>query len=77
MSDDYTPVSCATHSDYELAIMHKQKLTLTWQDESGKIRTEEVMPLDIVTKNRAEFLVVKTIKNESVRMRLDHINSNN
>ena len=72
-NDDYKPVSCAMHSELELAIMHKQVMELCWQNESGEMRTENVVPVDIITSNHAEFLVVKTDNNQSVSIRLDQI----
>ncbi len=75
MSDDYKPVSCAAHSEYELAIMHKQKLKISWLDESANTRNEEVTPTDMITRDLAEYLLVKTNKNTLVEIRLDKISS--
>lgn len=70
----YQPISCELHSEYELAIMHKSKLCLTWHKD-GKIITEtNVIPVDVKTKNKAEYLVVKTSEqNEIFSIRLDYI----
>jgi transcriptional antiterminator Rof (Rho-off) len=73
MSDDYKPVSCATHSEYELAIMHRQKLQLHWHNKAGNERVEEVTPTDMITRNQAEYLLVKTNKHSLIEIRLDRI----
>lgn len=75
MSNDetYQPISCALHSEYELAIMHKQTLHLSWKDEHGNIQSADVMPTNIQTANHQEFLVAKTADNEQLTIRLDHI----
>ena len=73
MSNGYKPVSCTTHSEYELAILHKRKLRLRWQDASGEIRTEEVMPIDMITHDHAEYLECTNESNETKQLRLDKI----
>lgn len=72
-SNDYTPVSCATHSEYELAIMHKQKLCITRQDASGTYAREIVEPKDIITREHAEYLLVEYEQGDQKEIRLDKI----
>ncbi len=69
----YTPVSCAIHSEYELAIMHKQPLEVTWRGEDGQEYNERVMPLDLQCRNRQEFLLADLSDNTRVDIRLDRI----
>lgn len=70
----YQPISCDLHSQYELAIMHKDKLSLTWHKEGGNITEMDVIPVDVQTKNKAEYLVVKIPRqNDLVFIRLDYI----
>ena len=75
MSNDktYQPISCALHSEYELAIMHKQSLRLSWKDEHGNIRSEDVILTDIQTANHQEFLIANTDNHKQLKIRLDHI----
>lgn len=69
----YQPISCDLHSQYELAIMHKNKLCLSWINE-GELNTEEnIIPIDVQTKNKAEFLIAKTSEQNDLSIRLDHI----
>lgn len=69
----YIPVSCERHSEYELAILHKQPLTITWQDEQDKIQKQALNPYDVVTEHKAEYLLVKDPHGEDKKIRLDKI----
>ncbi|MDH5407834.1 MAG: transcriptional antiterminator, Rof [Gammaproteobacteria bacterium] len=68
----YQPVSCDIHSEYELAIMHKKHLTLCW-DDHGQIISANVLPLDLITREKQEFLLVKDENDKRLEIRLDHI----
>ncbi len=80
---DYQPVSCQIHSEYELAILRRTRLQLEWRHEAGKTIRQTVLPVDILTKNGAEFLKIKTLdhkhnqkqnqEKEFVEIRLDQI----
>lgn len=72
--NDYHPVSCDMHSQLELAIMHRTKLSLSWYPAEC-LQTETVLPVDIQTKNKQEFLYVKTDDNKIREIRLDKIKS--
>ena len=69
----YTPIECGLHSEYELAIMHKDKCILKWNDVNNMQQTETVHPLDIFTKNKQEFLKVIKTDNSMLEIRLDKI----
>ena len=74
MSDDkYIPVSCAQHSEYELAIMHRQLLNITWQDEQEKSQHTSLMPYDLFTEQNCEYLLAKDTDGENKKIRLDKI----
>lgn len=76
MADDYnayTPIKCGLHSEYELAIMHKQKCILKWNNANNIQQTETILPLDIFTKNKQEFLKFITTDNTTLEIRLDKI----
>lgn len=68
----YKPISCARHSEYELAIMHRQTMQLRWHDASGAVHSATVVPLDLQTRNHEEFLVV-AYDGEQESIRLDRI----
>lgn len=69
----YQPVSCELHSEYELAIMHKNKLCLTWLEEGESVTKTGITPVDIQIKNKAEFLIAKTSEQNDLIIRLDQI----
>ncbi len=71
--DTYKPVSCDLHSQYELAVMHKNKLHLSWLSDGELISESNILPLDVQTKNKAEYLIAVTSKNKNLYIRLDHI----
>jgi len=75
MSDDdnYTPIDCGVYSEYELAIMHRRRLRLHWQDESGTDHVESVMPRDLKTHDKSEFLIAERQDGTSLELRLDRI----
>jgi len=72
-TEQYTPISCDLHSQYELAIMHKNKLALTYKLHDCSIVKHTVLPLDLQTKNKAEYLLILDSKNKKICIRLDHI----
>ncbi len=72
-NNTYTPISCDLHSQYELAIMHKNTLLLQWQDESGQQHEEKLTPLDVITRNSAEYLKVLDREGKENLIRLDRI----
>ena len=72
-TDTYQPVSCELHSQYELAIMHKNKLQLSYLSDNQLPITCIVKPVDVQTKDKAEYLIATTTENKNIRLRLDHI----
>lgn len=54
--------------------MHRTELKLSWQS-AGALLAETVLPVDIKTKNKQEFLYVRTEKSEIVEIRLDKIST--
>ncbi len=77
MTDDdaYKPISCAAYDTYEIAIMHGEHLQLVWLDESQRHTISVVKPIDLKTKQGAEFLIATTDEGETLQLRLDHIQS--
>lgn len=70
----YQPISCALYSEYELAIMHRQKIKLVWL-ENGLTRVATAQPLDLLTKDHQEFLIAEDHEGQALRIRLDFIQS--
>lgn len=70
--DPYAPIACARHSEYELAIIRRQKLRLRWHRDNVHYN-QVVLPLDLKTANHEEFLICRDITGETLTIRLDHI----
>lgn len=75
MSDDdnYTPIDCGVYSEYEMAIMHRRRMRLHWQEADGIDHVESVMPLDLETRDKCEYLVAERRDGSTLQLRLDHI----
>lgn len=72
-NNHYQPVSCELHSQFELTIMHKSKLELSWLSEGELITETNILPLDVQTKDKAEYLLAVNAENKNLCIRLDHI----
>jgi len=71
---DYLPIACATHELLEFAVLRRQKLRLAWRSEQGDGEFREtVQPLDVETRDGAEWLTVRRGDGSSERVRLDRI----
>ncbi len=68
----YVPISCDLHSEYELAILRRQRLRLVWTD-GNVVHDETVLPLDLKTTNGEEFLVCRTKEDMTQSVRLDRV----
>ncbi len=70
---DYVPIDCGLHSEYELAIMRRQKLRIRWHDTHGMTHFETLLPRDLQTRSGEEFLIAETPEKATLEIRLDHI----
>ncbi|MCG7866039.1 MAG: hypothetical protein B6D70_02750 [gamma proteobacterium symbiont of Stewartia floridana] len=74
MSDNpYRPIACGLHESYQYAVMTRSRLDLNWRDESGQHHQAQVLPIDVVTRDKAEYLVVRDSSGEELAVRLDRI----
>ncbi|MBW9258925.1 MAG: transcriptional antiterminator, Rof [Candidatus Thiodiazotropha sp. (ex. Lucinisca nassula)] len=74
MSDNpYRPIACGLHESYQYAVMTRTRLDLNWRDESGQHHQARVLPIDVVTRDKAEYLVVRGPSGETLAVRLDRI----
>ena len=69
----YTPISCTEHSNYELFIMHRQRLHIAWKDPHNHHNIDTLLPIDLQTKDGEEFLVAQDRNGQEIRIRLDYI----
>ena len=70
---DYHPISCETYDHYEIAILHGQRLRVTWRDGDAISHVEVVQPCDLQTRNGAEYLLARTQSGRMLELRLDQI----
>ena len=74
---DYSPIACALHDQYEIAIMHRKVLRIVWQDAQGARHDADVLPLDIRVSDGKEYLVARHVDagegSEPFEIRLDRI----
>lgn len=68
----YEPIACARYSEYEVAIMHRQKLRLRWL-EGNVVYQQTVLPLDLKTECHQEFLICRDRDGAMHTIRLDWI----
>ena len=73
MTKPYQPIPCALHDEYEIAIMHKKHLRIKWSDDRDEQHTGDVLPKDILVKDKQEFLVADAENGEALCIRLDNI----
>lgn len=72
-TDKYNPIECGLHSEYELAIMHQIKVMLSWREMDKPTQTEKVEPIDMIVRDKQEFIKVRNNNNEELEIRLDNI----
>ena len=63
---DYRPITCADHERLEFAALTKQWLNLRIGDAPQRL-----LPLDVYTREGAEWLLAQTESGEQLTLRLD------
>lgn len=70
---DYVPIACVAHERLEFAVLKRQALRLRWRDEAGVEQAGRVMPLDVYTRDGAEWLRLRDESGAEQVVRLDRI----
>ncbi len=65
---DYLPIPCIQHERLEFAVLTKQWLALEVDGVAQRL-----LPLDVYTRNGAEWLQAQTDTGETVTLRLDRL----
>jgi Rho-binding antiterminator len=73
MMTDYKPIDCGLYSEYEVAILHRDRLRLSWRDSKENVHIEVFTPNDLRTHQGEEFLVVIGQDGRQQEIRLDRI----
>ena len=68
LNDPYTPIDCAFYDIYEIAIMQNKQLNLKWLADDGQTCNEQVMPVKLQIKNKAEYLLLDSEKVSEIRL---------
>ncbi|MEW6591741.1 MAG: transcriptional antiterminator, Rof [Pseudomonadota bacterium] len=69
MSEDpYSPIPCAQHERLEFAALTKQ-----WLDVKVDGVAQRLLPLDVATRDGAEWLTAQTEAGETLTLRLDRL----
>lgn len=71
--NDYTPIPCGLYSEYEVAILHRTPLHLSWRDEHGAEHNERLIATDLQTRNHCEYLIAENHEGKPRELRLDQI----
>jgi transcriptional antiterminator Rof (Rho-off) len=71
-SDEYKPVSCDQHSEYELLALHHDLVTVQYLDESGVEQHFQGRVMDVFTRDHAEYLRLEG-ESGTLEVRLDRI----
>lgn len=70
---EYQPISCAQHERLEFSVLRKIPLLIEYRDGVEDVR-HVVLPLDVATRNRAEWLKFRKVGGvEVTEIRLDAI----
>jgi Rho-binding antiterminator len=69
---DYVPIACATHERLEFAVLKRRKLRLNCKNGEN-INQFDVLPLDVYTRDRAEWLHACKVDGSEITLRLDAI----
>lgn len=69
---DYQPIACAQHERLEFSVLRKIPLDLKFVLH-GEHKHEKVLPLDVNTRNGAEWLKFRREDGSETEIRLDEI----
>lgn len=72
---DYEPIDCDQHSVLELLAMHRTVAKIEYDNGQGVMEHCEGAIVDVLTRDRAEFLVAEDVAGQRFEFRLDLINT--
>ncbi len=64
----YAPIPCIQHERLEFAVLTKQ-----WLDVKVDGAMQRLLPLDVATRDGAEWLLAQTEAGDRLTLRLDHL----
>lgn len=69
---DYRAIACSDHERLEFAALTRQWLDLT-VEEGNQAGRRRLLPLDVYTRDGAEWLLAETETGEKLTLRLDRL----
>lgn len=72
MAEPYQPIACMLHERLEFSVLRKIPLRLSYR-VAEQDRDEQVMPLDVCTRDGAEWLKFRRSDGSQDEIRLDRI----
>lgn len=72
MAEKYQPIACILHERLEFSVLRKIPLRLEYR-QAGQDRVEQVLPLDVATRDSAEWLAFRRADGSREEIRLDRI----
>ena len=69
---DYQPIACADHERLEFAALKRQWLDVNVK-AGERVGHQRLMPVDVYTRDGAEWLVAETESGERLTLRLDRL----
>jgi Rho-binding antiterminator len=72
MNREYRPISCVQHERLEFSVLRKYYLDIEYLQRDERIK-ERVMPLDVTTRDGAEWLKFRRENGDDAELRLDTI----
>lgn len=72
MGEPYQPIACAFHERLEFAVLRRQPLRIRYRTPVGEAGAR-VLPLDVATRDGAEWLTFQDPAGQSQVLRLDHL----
>ena len=73
MTKNYKPISCALYNFYEVSILNRKSLRIVWKSARGLDRIETLTPIDLRTRNSAEYMIARNQIGQCRVLRLDRI----
>jgi len=73
MTSAYIPIACTSYDIFEIAIMRHERLQTRWIGDDGIAQEALIMPLDLATRDRAEWLIAQDQQGGLLNLRLDRI----
>lgn len=68
----YVPIACADHERLEYAALKREWLFVCL-DDGDRVERHRVLPLDVFTRDAAEWLVAQTTSGSTWTVRLDAV----